>query len=155
MVYLLITCVASVWGMIIYKIYLQIEPDKDLKFMPKTFKKEPLQVIDHSGDDYSLVLNRDPFQNMEDIEIESREQPSLAELKSTLHIIAPINWPTCSYDGYVNNANSRQKIALVSISGKTLMMKEGETQLGIQLIKNYKDSIKLSFQKQIKFVHLK
>jgi len=65
---------------------------------------------------------------------------------------AAINWSFIKYSGYIRNPRSKKLIALVTINGKSLMLNEGESAEQVKIIRNLKDSIKVTFNKQTKFI---
>ena len=95
-----------------------------------------------------LKLNyRDPFG------ITQPDTVKIVQKKSTPVIKQPpINWGFVQYLGYVRNPQNRRVIALLNIHGKEVQMGEGEINDQVKLIKNLRDSIKISFQGKIKFI---
>ncbi|MBB2144012.1 hypothetical protein GM921_00815 [Pedobacter sp. LMG 31464] len=155
-VYLLIGCVTIVWGLIIYRIYSSLATDEEPilpKYQPKL---NGITVVDHTEDKHELHLQRDPFSSYNFIATvynETSPQPA----KTTKPIVAKpiIQWPTISYRGYINNRKSRQKITIISINAKELMITEGSKHQGIQLLKNMGDSIKILFNHETKYISIK
>ncbi len=71
-------------------------------------------------------------------------------------IVKPaINWSFIKYSGYILNPASKKLIALVSINGKNETLSEGDTKDNVHLIKNMRDSIKISFNGKTKFIPIK
>jgi hypothetical protein len=154
--YFLIFIVLIVWGLIIYRVFVSVGGDDDLVPVA-TVKiiKEPYNDYSLPKDTTKLLLNyRDPF--------------GLVKFKDTVAIVAktrtktiqpkpisPFNWGFIHYAGYIRNSSSKKLIALVSINGKNEMLSEGDTKDRVKLIKNLRDSIKISFNGRTKFIVLK
>jgi hypothetical protein len=66
-----------------------------------------------------------------------------------------MNWSFISYSGYIRNPASKKLIALVSINGQNLTLAEGETKNQVKLLKNLRDSIKISYEGKTKFIVIK
>ncbi len=155
MIYLLIGCVAVVWGMIIYRIYVQVKPGDELQISQVKQKPISIAISNHSNDAYQLYLDRDPFVSYSFV---SSVAPAIqntgqAKVSTAAKIITPVAWPAINYSGYIKNPKSNQKITIISLNGKEIMLRDGEVAQGVKLIKNYGDSIQLSFMQTTK--HLK
>jgi hypothetical protein len=151
--------VALVWGFIIYRVF-DASAGSDDDAMPAVsnmLQKEPYNDFAITADTTHLLLNyRDPF--------------GLAKQKDTTHpsvkknyrksvVLVPkkpaFNWGFIQYSGYVSNPVSKKLITLVSINGKNEMFSEGESKDQVKLIKNLRDSIKISFNGKTKFITIK
>jgi hypothetical protein len=66
-----------------------------------------------------------------------------------------MNWSFISYAGYIRNPSSKKLIALVSINGQNITLAEGETKNQVKLMKNLRDSIKISYEGKTKFITIK
>lgn len=156
-VYLLIGCVAIVWGMIIYRIYIGLNQDEENPVVINLPKTGSIQVSDHTADSYVLDLAyRDPFSSTEIAFVpEEKKESNTGIVKPVMPPVKPmISWPTIAYTGYISNPVTHQKIAMLTINGKASMVNEGDVQQGIKLVKNMGDSIQLSFQKNTRFIRL-
>lgn len=160
-VYILAFMVAAVWGLIIYRVVAATGGDND--DVPPNRKistpKEPLNDYAYTDDTTSLKLNYpDPFA------LETKPQPDTnlklvrqvvhPTIKMTTPMIAPapLNWSFIKYSGYIKNPHTKRLIALMNINGKSLMLSEGESAEQVKLIKNLRDSIKVSYHNKTKFI---
>ena len=66
-----------------------------------------------------------------------------------------MNWSFISYSGYIRNPSTKKLIALVSINGQSTTLAEGESKNQVKLIKNLRDSIKISYGGKTKFIAIK
>jgi hypothetical protein len=162
-VYLLGTTVALVWGIIIYRVAAAAgNDDSDAVTEHRVqLPKETLDDYAYKPDTTSLMLNYpDPFLQTKPAEVRkdtlqipvSRLLASRPVINSTVVLKPVLNWNFIRYSGYIANAHGKKLIALVSINGKSLMLGEGESAEQVKLLKNLKDSIKVSYQNHTKFI---
>jgi hypothetical protein len=151
--------VLLVWGMIIYRIFDAAggSDDDNAPVAAAVQQKEAYNDYTIAKDTTRLLLNyRDPFGL-----IKFKDTTAELPLKKILHKgISPIakpamNWNFIQYSGYIRNPVSKKLIALVSINGKNEMFSEGENKDQVKLIKNLRDSIKISYNGKIKFITIK
>jgi hypothetical protein len=153
--YFLILIVLVVWGLIIYRVFASVGGDDDpVPVASIKVNKVPYNDYSIPKDTTKLLLNyRDPF--------------GLVKFKDTVTAVIkidtktiqskpvpPFNWGFIHYAGYIRNSSSKKLIALVSINGKNEMLSEGDTKDQVKLIKNLRDSIKISFNGKTKFIKL-
>jgi len=150
--------VLVVWGLIIYRIFdASGGPDDDPAPTANTRQKEAYNDYAIPKDTARLLLNyRDPFG------IIKTKDTAEIPLKKLLHkgaINLPVkpafNWSFIQYSGYIRNPDSKKLIALVTINGKNEMFSEGEIKDNVKLIRNFRDSIKISFNGITKFIAIK
>lgn len=142
--YVLITAVALVWGLIIYRVIKGLGGDDVSPIAVASVKK-----IDYTApvDSFALMADYgDPF------------QPSLTEEEepvSGMNTEAPVTTPalpvappppqfdfnTIQYHGMMSNPDSKKKIAILSISGKDYLVKEKEKIEGVTVRKITPDEI--------------
>lgn len=162
-VYLLGGMVALVWGIIIYRVADAAGNDD-----ADTVTEHRVQLPKESMDDYaykpdttSLMLNYpDPFRQTKPAEVhKDTVQISVSKPLASHPVISrpavpkpALNWNFIRYSGYIANAHGKKLIALVNINGKSLMLGEGESAEQVKLLKNMKDSIKVSYQNHTKFI---
>ena len=160
--YLLIVSVAAVWGIIFYRMFSGTG-NEEMDRRPTV----RLGSVNESLDDYKfkdtfkLALNyRDPFLGNLLNKIETAPVENIAENSSAVAFIRPkpikpqINWEMIKYNGCIINPLGKRVVAIMIINGKEQMLLEGQTADGVKLLKNYKDSIKVYYQSQIKFIRL-
>ena len=154
--YFLGVAVVLIWGSIIFKIFKAVSGDDlPISNMATAEKRDTVNYELAGQDTAKLNLNyRDPFseKKAEPVEIPVSElvhKPVIAKPVKTA-----INWDVIRYSGFVRNQGSKKLIAMISINGRQLMMSEGETLEKVKLLKNLKDSIKVSFEGATKFIVL-
>ena len=157
MVYSLGLLVCIVWGMILYRVFTAINHDEDSGFNNSTITtvKERYNDYSFTKDTAKLALHyRDPFSAVNIIDTVIKHIDKKA-IKTSVASIKPVfNWGFVKYSGYVRNPNSKKLIAIININGKNVMLAEGESSGDVKLIKNLKDSVKISFKNQTKFLGL-
>lgn len=148
--YLLIAAVATVWGVIIFRIVGSLGDEEPVAIHTTSAKKAPLDDYAFQPDTTHLLLNyRDPFGKSKAPQTIDTTASGKRERKmSTLAIAAKpeITWPTISYGGYIQNPETKKLIALLHINGRNTMLAEGESADGVILIKNLRDSVRLRYQ---------
>lgn len=153
--YLLILLVLTVWGLIIYRIVAKVSDRSRPLNVPQDTVKEPYDDYALPRDTTSLQSGyRDPFG------LVAFKDTSVSKKTPAVHIRARssapgINWEQIRYLGYIRNPGSRKLIAIMHINGKELMMSEGESAEQLLLLKNLRDSIKINYRGQIKFITIK
>lgn len=155
MTYVLMAVVALIWSLIGYRVYSALSSGDDtIEFKPPKFVKVGFNDYSLTKDTMRLLLNyRDPF--------------GLSVPKDTIKIVkthpvnhtsrpsAPqLNWEFIKYSGYLRNPGTKKLIAFLTINGKNVTITEGETIENVRLLKNLRDSIKISFNGKIKFIPL-
>lgn len=162
--YVLITCVAAVWGLIVYRVYAGMSEDGALPPIAKSVKVPYFKLVDHQNDQVKLELGyRDPFAVPNSVEGSPREraEPTLGLPRNSQPQRQhppqkpQVNWATVQYTGYVHNPDSKQRRVLIAINGNTILLKEGESVQGLKLLKNFGDSLKVQYQGEIKFINIK
>jgi hypothetical protein len=155
--YFLIVVVAGVWGLIIYRVLGALNSNDDSTVtMTKSPGKEVFNDYSVPKDTTKLLLNyRDPFGLTKPKDTVYKTSKT-ASLKGNMGTIKPgINWSFISYSGYIQNPSSKKLIALVSINGQHVTLAEGETRNQVKLIRNLRDSIKVSYEGKTKFIMIK
>jgi hypothetical protein len=155
--YFLIAIVLGVWGLILYRIFDAVGATDDAP-MPVATKqgKEVFNDFSIPKDTAKLLLNyRDPFgiTKPKDTTIKISGEISRKNISTTPKPV--MNWSFISYSGYVRNPTSKKLIALVSINGQNITLAEGETKNQVKLLKNLRDSIKISYEGKTKFIVIK
>lgn len=166
-VYILGALLLIIWGTIFYRIYEALQGDDDV-LVPQTAAPAKKEVMDDRAiitDTATLKLNyRDPFapvrtapavKDTQAIPVNKLIRPVIAQgLNRVMNIKPTINWGFIQYTGYIRNPRSKKLLALMNINGKPQMLSEGETAAGVKLLKNEKDSIKISYQNHVKFIQV-
>lgn len=143
--YLLLPLVAIIWGIIFYRIFSITGSEPGLTVIGNIL---PGNTINTSvPDTFSIFANyRDPFLDKVVTHIKDTNSYK-AKTPKVEKIVVPLQWPVLSYGGIIKNQKSGKQLVLVNINGQGNLMKEGEEVSGIQLLKAYKDSVEVSFQK--------
>jgi len=155
--YFLIAIVLGVWGLILYRIFDAVGDNDDaVATVAVKQQKEAFNDFILPKDTVKLLLNyRDPFGITKPRDTTVRVSKTIS-LKSTAAPAKPaMNWSFISYSGYIRNPSSKKLIALVSINGQNVTLAEGETKSQVKLLKNLRDSIKISYGGKTKFIVIK
>lgn len=156
MVYVLIAAVVLVWGMVGYSFYSRLTTGDD------TTTASPVKIGKETFNDYSLpkdtvklLLNyRDPFgQVVQKDTVMPKKSQMISQVKRSA-IAAPFNWDFIKYLGYLKNPASKKLIAFLTINGKDVTLADGETMDNVRLLKNLRDSVKISFNGKVKYIPL-
>jgi hypothetical protein len=156
--YLLGAAVLIVWGLIIYRIFNALnDTGPDASAMSAPVKKETYNDYTIPADTTRLSLNyRDPFGITQTKDTVSDKHMLISAVKTAPREAAPgMNWDFIRFVGYIRNPDSKKLVAMIHLNGAELMMSEGEMNSNLKLIKNYRDSIKITYQGKTKFIPLK
>ncbi|MFI5161252.1 MAG: hypothetical protein ACHQHN_08235 [Sphingobacteriales bacterium] len=157
MTYLLGVVVVLVWGLIIYRLVSSASNDDPAPVFAGSTKKQPYNDYSVPKDTTHLLLNyRDPFGLVKFKDTDAMPVKRILHKSPAPALIKPaMNWGFIQYAGYVRNPASKKLIALVTINGKNETLAEGESKERVKLIKNFRDSIKVSFNGLTKCIALK
>jgi hypothetical protein len=146
MLYILVPAVILIWGAIAFSIFSHVHrSDSNIEqFNAPVFSKS-------SGKDsskYQLLANyRDPFnagmRNASEEEVNEQER-----LNKLQKINQQIIWPQIEFKGMI--IHNKKWVGLLKINNANLIMQEGDEKLNLRLLKLYKDSVLLKFQKNTK-----
>lgn len=146
-----------VWGLIIYRVVAS-RGDNDDQYVTDIsapVKKEAYNDYAIVKDTTKLNLKyQDPFGEKKQIDTVSVKKVAVAVKKNIL-VSPALNMGNIRYSGYIQNPQSKKLIAMISINGKMISLAEGEVAENIKLIKNLKDSIKISYSGKTAFLTLK
>lgn len=154
----LICAVAVVWGVILYRLFFNnTEEDYVLKNPSVATKHEPYDQYVLKEDTFKLALNyKDPFlAGIVPVSVESKTAEPI--LKPVNFVAAPpakptIDWSVVKYSGYIINPVTKKTVAILVVNGKEQMLAEGEHFEGVQLLKNKKDSVLVSWKDKQKYI---
>ena len=151
--------VLMVWGIIIYRIFAAASGGDDdaVSAVTNVPQKEAYNDFAIAKDTTHLLLNyRDPFGLVKQKDTAIRPiKKSLNKSVASMPKQPAFNWGFIQYLGYIRNPVSKKLITLVTINGKSEMLSEGESRGQVKLIKNLRDSIKISFNGKTKFIAIK
>jgi hypothetical protein len=155
--YFLIAIVAGVWGLILYRVFDAVSATDDTP-APVAVKQEKEAYNDFSipKDTTKLLLNyRDPFGITKPKDTTAKISRAIAHQTIKISPKPTMNWSFITYSGYIRNPASKKLVALVSVNGQNITLAEGETKSQVKLIKNLRDSIKISYKGKTKFIAIK
>lgn len=147
-IYILVPLLIAIWGGIAY----QVMTFSSTEIAPSSSLNIPILAIEPTiFDTFSIYANyRDPFLGKT---IEEKKTVIPAKTKVVVpEVKANIPWPKVSYGGVIKNQKSSKQLYLVQVNGNDNIMKEGDVVEKIQLVKAWKDSIQLVYQKEKKVV---
>jgi hypothetical protein len=152
--YVLIFFVLVVWGIIIYRLFSAMNQDDDPPMAERVQIKESYNDFTVKKDTESLKLNyRDPFSSITKETPDTITKHPIAINKVLKPVIKPgINWAAIKYSGYIRNPGSKKLIAIMEINGQSVMLSEGESAEQLTLLKNARDSVKVRYKDQVKFI---
>ncbi len=153
----LLVTVVIVWGTIIYKIIDATSTGDDTELpAPTSAVKEPYNDYAIPKDTTHLLLTyKDPFGLKKQKDTVRVARVMTQKIHKEPVPKAATNWNFIRYSGYINNPGSKKTVALLSINGRSVMLSEGESAESVKLIKNMRDSIKVSYNGQIKFITIR
>ncbi|WP_026898455.1 hypothetical protein [Daejeonella oryzae] len=153
--YFLGLIVLVVWGLIFNKILFSVNDDQvntDLNI--PNIPKEDLNNYQPKASIPLLLNYKDPFRLTVYKEKTENVVRSHKMRKSNTTIRSDYPEPNIIYSGYIKNSGSSNYSTMININGKSAIMKEGEVFDEVKLVKNYKDSIKISYQGLVSFIKL-
>lgn len=156
MTYLLICCVAGVWGIIFYRVFDGLAAEDSTPLSARTIKESYFNMTDHAKDKVILEMGyADPFAltNSEPEPLVKTSGPALPPIP--MPIKPQVNWSGIIYSGQIYNRAEKRQVAIISVNGKEVMLSEGERASGLKFIKRVGDSIKVEYQNAIKFLSIK
>lgn len=159
--YLLGILLIIIWGLVCYRIYQRVQPNRDaIIYQPSTIANASDAPL---LDSFELLLDyRDPF--FKTTARRTHRSPKLTESPKVSNNTSkkraapkkkskpkPIEFPPISYKGTVQVKN-KKAVALLSINQQMVNLQEGEKFEEVVLQKIYTDSIRISFQKEIRTI---
>jgi len=157
--YLLTAIAVLVWGGILYQIIKGLGGGKDIIPENTALRQRSTDFNDYAlpQDTAHLSLKYpDPFRPVETRpETDIKGDSALSRTpKKAIPPRQDINWGFLTYSGFIKSQQSRSIIALLTIRGNQHQLGEGEMADGVKLIKNEKDSIKVSYEGKTKFIKM-
>jgi hypothetical protein len=152
--YVLGFAVLLIWGMIFYKIFDTAWGNDDGPPMPAAhYREKAYDDFAVKKDTTKPALNyRDPFKLSA---IRTADTAKRLPVVKTRVLSAPVirtDWSFIKYSGYIANPATKKIISILSIHGRSAMLGEGESAENVKLLKNMRDSVKVYFQHQTKFI---
>ncbi|HTK19616.1 MAG TPA: hypothetical protein VL442_08895 [Mucilaginibacter sp.] len=158
--YFLLVVVAGLWGLITYRVVDAMSADDETPpAMPAPIVKEIFNDFSLPKDTTKLLLNyRDPFGQVKSKDtVISRSKSTLSHKTLTIAAAAKpaMNWSFITYSGYIRNPTTKKLVALISINGQSMTLAEGESKNQVKLLKNLRDSIRISYEGKTKVIPIK
>jgi hypothetical protein len=145
---ILVPVAVATWILIIFKIITFSKPTKTeaLVNLHDIILNDTLS----EQDTIELLLNyKDPFNRV--ITLIASKSPVLPVKKEIKKQV----WPDIIYSGLVKSDTERKSLAILSISGKTVIASKGYDYGGVQIRDLFIDSIKLSYNQDLKTIKKK
>jgi hypothetical protein len=154
--YLLGVVVLLIWGMIFYKVITAARAGDDTIPAPPAahLKEKTYDDFEVKKDTTRLALNyHDPFKlSAFHMMNTARRLPAVKVKVMPLSVPARIVWSFIKYSGYIANPATKKIISILVINGRSTMVNEGETTEKVKLLKNMRDSIKVSFHNKVQYI---
>ncbi|PRY48083.1 hypothetical protein B0I27_11617 [Arcticibacter pallidicorallinus] len=159
MTIVLIVSVMAVWGIVFYRIF-QASGEESSFITAAGAKKSTYESLDEyrMKDTLVLALNyRNPFSGRQmQVAIppavpEATDQP-VTSMSNYATPEPEVNWSVIKYTGYIVNPEFKRIVALMTIQGKEFMLTEGQQAGGVKILKNNRDSVKVSYLGKTKFL---
>ncbi len=150
-VYLLLVVVVLIWGIIFYRIFSTVgASDNNTNSLNNHAKSE---VDKNANDTFNIDGNyRDPFLGNMQVDKPVILSTAPKQVVKEEKVVQKLAWPSIEYGGMIKNQKSNKQLVLVQINGQNNLMKTGDIVAGVQLMKIYKDSLEVSFQKEKKWI---
>ena len=151
--YMLIILAIIIWGVIMYKVYNQFSKKGEITNRERTYNQKSKEAV--VKDSFKIMANyNNPFVEVIGNELMSAEENDrqMNEEKINDMIEPPrIEWPAIKFFGSVINRKKPDiKLNLVNIANNDYLMKKGDDIKGVKLIMAFKDSVILTYKKEIK-----
>ncbi|MGQ7855238.1 hypothetical protein ACUN24_13470 [Pedobacter sp. WC2501] len=156
MTYLLICCVAGVWGIIFYRVFAGMTAEDTVQPNSRTTREPFFNMVDHAKDNVILEMGyNDPFAL-------GGSEPEQVKVSTNVQALPPmpvpikpqVNWSGIIYSGQIYNRIEKRHVAIISVNGKEVMLSEGERANGLKFIKRIGDSIKVEYQNATKYLSI-
>jgi hypothetical protein len=153
--YLLILFVVVVWGIIFYKVINFVKSSDSPRENNLVSANE--DSSSKNVDTFTIIANyADPFlkrsvlvKSTTKMEVKT-DKPQVNNASKKAVLLK--NWPNISYAGLVSSFMGNKSTALISINGESCIMKKGDISKDIELVIITKDSVKLKFQNEYRFL---
>lgn len=140
--FFLIPLVVIIWGAVIYKVVdaLSEEPESQSELsLTAPIKKHIIE-----RDTFSLIeIDRDPFLG----KLYTRERVKKSNNENNNLVM---EWPAIEYLGMVSDPDSRSKVYLIVINGKSFFMEKGSETESVSLVKASGNKVWLRYKNSTK-----
>jgi hypothetical protein len=157
--YILLIIVLGLWIVVFYRIYKSFFSEDEGE-MVAVVNAKPNKIVLEDSNTFLLKANyQDPFLgkfatslmrsgNSSGV-VTTVNKTSIPKVK-----IEPvkIDWSFIKYFGLIKNHQTQKQVALVSINGRQHMVSEGDNVDEVLFVKNFRDSIKITYQRETIFL---
>lgn len=149
----LLAAALVVWGIIVYRLIVSFSDKSDGTIISNN---HPTTSTKQMPDTFSLLLNyADPFlasTTLSHQKIQSTKPiVRSASIPKQEKATTPI--PLVKYYGLITNKKTQKLVAIINISGKQYLAKQGEVINNITILKMYNDSILINYGQNKKWIH--
>ena len=152
---ILIVLVLSIWTVIGWQIYSSLYSEGSEVFIRNTTERIESKKTEEKIE-YTLVMDYpDPFDYEKKNLVPKNTQTRIVRPKKTVSA-APkksISWGKIIYYGMFSNNSNSKKVGSGNINGTTVTFNEGDTILGIEVMKIYADSVQLQKEGELKYFY--
>ena len=156
--YLLLTLVALIWGMVIYRIVFSKNNDVQLAIEDQFILSE--KNNDNSLDSFEIIAKyRDPFlgtriiSNSQSIVNNNSENSNKNRKVKNIIIKEEINWPIIKFSGIIHQTTKMTIVGLLTINNVEYIVRSGEEVEQVRVNSIYRDSIVLLYKNEMKTVN--
>lgn len=145
----LLALVLGLWGTVIYKYVSQYLSKPET--VSSSSSNASIQALVRQKDTFELTpLSRDPF--LGKIMISSNKPIKRKSGSKPVQIKEPVqktvSFPHINYYGYIKNKDQPEMLVLLKVNGKLLKLKSGQVSEGLRVVKIFRDSVQLSFNRE-------
>ncbi len=145
-IYILLPLVLGIWGLLIYNFFSYLDPEEIV------LPEDNFQISDEikytEPDTTTIDINhRDPFtgkMSSQSSEVGESKVTNGSSVKSNSDEPKIEETINIQYKGIVSDVTDKVKVFMVIINGKTFLMKQGDKELDVKLIKGNRESIVIS-----------
>ncbi|MFD0766152.1 hypothetical protein ACFQZI_14910 [Mucilaginibacter lutimaris] len=149
---LLGVAVIVIWGGAGYRLVSRLSDTEEEVPVAPPERRKAADDFAASPDTAHLRLDyRDPFGLVARPVQRDSSRRSVTPRRETIKFI-PADMGFVKYAGYIANPGSKRTLTMFMINGKTVMLNEGESAEGIKLLKNLRDSVKVLYRNQVRFI---
>lgn len=142
--YLLLAGVLGIWGLIAYRFFAYATPDEN-ESTPTPITAGPLPDFKKDTTAFN-VSYRDPFLGTFYSEDRNKPAGKRASNISRKPATEEVVWPLIVYKGLVSDSKDRQKIFMLGINGKTVLLKEKGSEQGVIVLSGDRKSVTLGYK---------
>lgn len=149
--YLLLALVLGIWGMIGYQFFNFSNNSNDNVASQNTLL---IAEVDYREPDTTLIdiEYRDPFSGELNVVVEKELVDNSGNSTNYYKEKEEIKEPIIKYKGIVSDLNDKVKIFMMIIDGNTYLMKQGEEEKDVKLIKGDRKTLTIKHKGELKTI---